>query len=382
MSAPLSSYDQTLFEGLGWYFSMNTIGAVCETGFWSIYLVLFCFALKIQIARGFRTIPSIVILFVTVILFASSTALWAMNVSQLLMAIRALFMKYPTLSVYDRFVQMNAEIVGFGLPMETLFLSNMIIGDAVVIWRAWALCKNTRLYSLVYIPIVMLCMSFAFAIIALDCLATNGYNSGHSTIPEGSKVCQWGEPIAWGISLLTNVTSTSLIAVRAWQYRRFLREGTSGLNSKSERILVILVESGFIYCLFWVWSVSPHEIHFTDDNPSKLSQLILFFKFQDFSFGTYLYTFLSTMGDQISGIYPTIIIVLVYVQRSISDSATVKNLTNVHDADTNIRGTHQLSTLRFTPGQTDTNITSIGPNNTVVDESSSQQKQQSWRPNV
>ncbi|EEB89589.1 hypothetical protein MPER_12292 [Moniliophthora perniciosa FA553] len=96
--------------------------------------------------------------------------------------------------------------------METLFLSNMIIGDAVVIWRAWALCKATPLQPLVYVPMAMLSISFAFAVISLDCLATNGYGFSQSTIPEGSKVCQWGEPIAWGISLLTNVVSTSLIA--------------------------------------------------------------------------------------------------------------------------------------------------------------------------
>ncbi|KAK7032479.1 hypothetical protein VNI00_013040 [Paramarasmius palmivorus] len=89
------------------------------------------------------------------------------------------------------------------------------------------------------------------------------------------------------------------------------------------------------------------------------------------------------MGDQISGIYPTIIIILVYMQRSISDNATVgKNLSNAHDANTNVRETHQISTLRFTPGQTDTNLTNIGPNSTVIDESSSQQKQENWRPNV
>ncbi|ESK87370.1 hypothetical protein Moror_11704 [Moniliophthora roreri MCA 2997] len=310
MSTPVSEQDQVIFDGIGWYFVMNTVGVICETGFWAIYLVLFSFALKIQISRGLRNPPSIIILFVTIILFLSSTALWSMNVSQLSMALKGFFLKYPSLGVYDRVIQLNSEIVVFGLPMETLFLSNMIIGDAVVIWRAWALCKDTPLRPLVYIPMAMLSVSFAFAVISLDCLATNGYGFSQSTIPEGSKVCQWGEPIAWGISLLTNVVSTSLIAVRAWQHRRFLREGNPRLHSKSQRILVVLVESGFVYCLFW------------------LSQLILFFDFEGFGFATYLYMFLSTMGDQISGVYPTMIIILVYMQRSISDSTTTGKITH------------------------------------------------------
>ncbi|KAJ8076989.1 hypothetical protein PM082_001412 [Marasmius tenuissimus] len=66
--------------------------------------------------------------------------------------------------------------------------------------------------------------------------------------------------------------------------------------------MLIFVESGFVYSFFW------------------LSQLDLFFDFEMKSdFLTYLHAFLNSIGDQISGIYPTAIIILVHIQRSISD---------------------------------------------------------------
>ncbi|KAF9033477.1 hypothetical protein BDZ89DRAFT_1062938 [Hymenopellis radicata] len=178
----------------------------------------------------------------------------------------------------------------------------MVIGDAVVIWRAWAIWKGSRLQVLVFIPMFLLLVSFIFAIIDLSCLGTQSF-SVRSTIPEGSRLCQWGEPIAWAVSLLTNIVSTTLIAIKAWQYHQFLKSNSSHfrLRSKNQNILLLLVESGFIYCLFW------------------LSQLILFFDIQDGSKTHLLENALGALGDQISGVYPTAIIILVNLQRSMAD---------------------------------------------------------------
>jgi len=55
----------------------------------------------------------------------------------------------------------------------------------------------------------------AFTVISANCLVSGKYYAGTSKAV-GTRTCEWGEPIAWGISLLTNFTSTSLIAVVAW----------------------------------------------------------------------------------------------------------------------------------------------------------------------
>ncbi|KAK1228206.1 hypothetical protein PQX77_008752 [Marasmius sp. AFHP31] len=350
-STPVSPEDQSLvFNGLGTYFVVNLVGVVSETGLWAIYLVLFCWAMRLQTSRKQLRNPSpakIVLLILTIILFLSSTALWAMNVSQLTIATKGFFLNYPTLGLLERNIELNGDIRVFGLPMEALFLSNMILGDSVVIWRAWVLCQNTRMQRLVYIPIVMLLTGFAFMVIALECLSANGYGN-QSAIPVGAKVCQWGEPIAWGISLVTNFVSTCLIAVRAWEHRQFLRKSAALKGTRSEKILIVLTESGFIYCLFWLT-----QLNLFFDNPMELN------------FVTFLQVFLNGVGDQISGVYPTIIIILVNKHRSISQFDETIQMSSLSNSRSHTRQSSSarpkssglLSTIQFTPGASETGST-------------------------
>ncbi|KAJ7641833.1 hypothetical protein FB45DRAFT_1054244 [Roridomyces roridus] len=100
-------------------------------------------------------------------------------------------------------------------------------------------------------------------------------------------------------ALGTNATCTLLIGLRAWQHRRITSslniiesENGSRRQISTNRILSLLVESGFIYCLFW------------------LTQLILFVPVDRTAPVYYLYDVFSGMGDQISGMYPTLIIVI------------------------------------------------------------------------
>ena len=48
-STPVSPEDQAVvFDDLGRYFVVSLVGVVSETGLWTIYLVLFCWALRLQ----------------------------------------------------------------------------------------------------------------------------------------------------------------------------------------------------------------------------------------------------------------------------------------------------------------------------------------------
>ncbi|ESK85691.1 hypothetical protein Moror_9918 [Moniliophthora roreri MCA 2997] len=331
MSTPaapgVTQEEQATLYNFGQRVVWNTVGGFVESVFWAIYVVLFMFAMRIQLKRGVRSLTSIILLLVSIFLFASSTALWAMYVVDLLTQFRIFFLKYPELRLADRVAQVDIGLEKFGLPEESLFLLNMIVGDGVVIWRAWVLCGHSRLQKLVYIPIVMVMAAFAFVVIALDCLGNNGFVS-QSTESSGSKTCQWGEPIAWGISLMTNITSTSIIAARAWGHHCFVCKtfGSKRRRSQAENVLLILVDSGFIYCLFW------------------LSQLILFFPV---AFGTpaqRMYSILSGMGEQISGLYPTLIIILVNMQRSMSDSPDLLSSAKFKSGNNGIISSDQFQT--------------------------------------
>ncbi|KIY68046.1 hypothetical protein CYLTODRAFT_421990 [Cylindrobasidium torrendii FP15055 ss-10] len=328
MSTTLTAEDQYLLDYSGRMYMHGIVGIICESVWWAIYLVLFIYATRLQLSHGLRTIPAIVMFAVTLILFASSTSLLGMNATWLMTQLNGMLIDYPDLALWDRVSKTNERLAQFGVPMEALFLTNMIIGDSVVIWRAWALWQGGgRMRWLLAAPISFLCVSFGFMVQALKCLSDGAF--GQSTIPDGGRLCAWSEPISWGISLLTNISSTTLIAIKAWQARRFFKDTSMGhRKTTSERILILLVESGFIYCLFW------------------LSQVILFFEFDYTNSRMFAYDILGTLGDQLSGLYPTIIIVLVNKHRSLSNDVCP----SFHVESEHRGGSDELPTIQFGEG--------------------------------
>jgi len=93
-------------------------------------------------------------------------------------------------------------------------------------------------------------------------------------------------------TLATNLLSTGLIAWKAWQRRitvgKHLREGSRFL--RIDRVFALLIESGLIYCLIWIiYCISTFGVI-----PSPSFTLIVF----------------------VSGLYPTLIIILISKQMS------------------------------------------------------------------
>ncbi|KAI9439100.1 hypothetical protein H4582DRAFT_114649 [Lactarius indigo] len=88
----------------------------------------------------------------------------------------------------------------------------------------------------------------------------------------------------------TNLVSTALIAMKAWQYRvsvgKHLGKGTGSL--RVNRVFALLIESGFVYCCLWILYV----ILTFNLNTTLMHNALLF------------------------GLYPTLIIILVAMQKS------------------------------------------------------------------
>ncbi|KAJ7641821.1 hypothetical protein FB45DRAFT_826089 [Roridomyces roridus] len=240
-------------------------------------------------------------LLVVIYLYVSSASLWALNLTWAFRANHSLLMAYPNLSLQDRIGQANLDLSSLATPMEALFLFNMVIGDTVVIWRAWVLYQRTP--SVVAIPCILLLTSVA--LIDIICLTGAG-GFDQTSISNGGAVCTHTELVSWAFSLGTNASCTLLIGLEAWQHRRTMKSLNiieDGRQMSASKILSLLVESGFIYCIFW------------------LTQLIIFFPLPlDKPAVFIVYEILSGMGDQISGLYPTLIIVIVNLQHTIWDS--------------------------------------------------------------
>ncbi|KAF7320480.1 hypothetical protein HMN09_00131400 [Mycena chlorophos] len=139
------------------------------------------------------------------------------------------------------------------VPEEALFMFNMIVRDSVVIWRVWSIYG--RSLRAIAIPALFLLVSLGFAITDTVCLTSSLH----------------GPP-----------SCTLLIGIKAWKHRRLMRTLAASSSSRFwvDRVLSLLVESGSIYCAFW------------------LTQVVLFIP----TTNNYVFYIFSALGDQISGL--------------------------------------------------------------------------------
>ncbi|KAJ6597374.1 hypothetical protein B0H10DRAFT_746130 [Mycena sp. CBHHK59/15] len=193
--------------------------------------------------------------------------------------------------------------------MEALFMFNMLIGDSVVIWRAWVLYQRT-LWA-IFVPCLMLTMSFIMFSQSLR-LSTSLVSL---VLAGAAKPRLPVEGVfATTLSLYPGLfpgdqcqlhSIDRLQSMDTPQGDEFVKHDRNSRRTSTEKIMSLLVESGFIYCFFW------------------LTQLILFFDVSREKPVVYVYELFSGMGDQISGMYPTLIIVIVNLHQTIWEQSSI-----------------------------------------------------------
>ncbi|KAF7348473.1 hypothetical protein MVEN_01364600 [Mycena venus] len=295
--APLPDINTQALTLYGHYITQDAVGVIWQTALISTYGVIFAVAVYSIFRKGLKSRSSIIMLCIIISLYANSLALWAINTTVWLQNEHLVLMSSPNIPLPDRTGLVNNNIARFNIPAETLYLFNMVVADSVVIWRAWIVYPLTL--WVMSIPCVMLLISSIFGIIEVTCLIGARYDY-QASLPDRGRVCSRAN-MSWVFSFVTNATCTLLIGYKAWQHRRSMNSlNITKQSSKmsADKVLSILVESGFIYCLLW------------------LTQIITFINIDRQKPTIYIWELFSRMGDQISGIYPTLIIVIVNLKQT------------------------------------------------------------------
>ncbi|KAI5899678.1 uncharacterized protein SCHCODRAFT_02605817 [Schizophyllum commune H4-8] len=158
---------------------------------------------------------------------------------------------------------------------------NYVLSDAIVIWRVWVLWSD----SLVAKGVLLVCMGGSLVGAIINTIWTVRPATAFQTAK--SRALAITIPF-----LFTNAVAIILVGRRAWIYRRSVKQRL-GLSTKTqiENILFLLLESGSIYCLVWVvYLVSEFTAGADTFNPVRI---------------------VGTVVHNISGIYPTIVILAV-----------------------------------------------------------------------
>ncbi|TRM68890.1 hypothetical protein BD626DRAFT_472262 [Schizophyllum amplum] len=167
------------------------------------------------------------------------------------------------------------------------FRFNYLISDAVVVWRAWILWPNNWIVK----ALLAVCLAGSTVGVIVECAWVQLSTSTGGL--SGAKTLMKTVPL-----LVTNTVATVLIGLRVWLYRREVKivHEQAAKRTKAENILVLLVESGSLYCLLWVVGLATGAVYGD--------------KFYTFSVGDII----DAAIHDISGIYPSFVILAVALQ--------------------------------------------------------------------
>ncbi|KAH9959422.1 hypothetical protein BC827DRAFT_502912 [Russula dissimulans] len=255
-----------------------------ETFFFGAYSALLVFS-TILLCKRSPSRTRRAMLAISMVMYADSAAHWALVIANL----------------QNWWLSANLRV---DIAVTYLPIINYILSDGIVLWRAWVLWDRRLL---LFIPplISLLCtlaINVTSAIYLYESIKVAETNS--TEVKFGLKSSfefdlsmrlEWS---TWCLTFGTNLWATSLIFVRAWQHRRFLKllSGKETLTRNAEKALAFLIESGAFYLFIWLVYI-PTSITLDP-------------------YGTSLF---HTAISQIVGMYPTIIVIVVAMRLSTAD---------------------------------------------------------------
>ncbi|KAF9069855.1 hypothetical protein BDP27DRAFT_1420532 [Rhodocollybia butyracea] len=187
----------------------------------------------------------------------------------------------------------NNEALALAITTSFAVRVNYLLSDVVVVWRAWTLAA-VRYPRAKYILVLCLGASCVAVITSSVMITISEFQPEDSPL-NTSFALEIYLPL---VLLITNVVATSFIGIITWESRHSMNLTYKGSNSKrfrtTGRLLVLMLESGFIYSFFWLLVLVN----------AALSSL-------------FAEVMLMAIVPQITTVYPTIVIFLNATHRSV-----------------------------------------------------------------
>ncbi|KAJ7584562.1 hypothetical protein C8J56DRAFT_1054023 [Mycena floridula] len=209
--------------------------AVCASLLYEIYLVLSMRAIYILMSRGLRTSrPRCCLLAIILIMFLATTTLFNRDIQGALEQIMFLG-KNPTL-VLHTFQYFNVTYI-VALCMLTL------MSDAIVVWRAWVICNSRSVKR-----ILSCCMLSSSVGIMVSFVSEIRSANGELEAPLSAILLPVLVP-----AFITNLVATLTIGHTAWTYSHTSKRNPkdSPASGSIHTILLLFIESGFLYIILW-----------------------------------------------------------------------------------------------------------------------------------
>ncbi|KAJ6544035.1 hypothetical protein B0H19DRAFT_1267340 [Mycena capillaripes] len=271
-------------------------GLIAQTFVFAIYTLLFCLSTRILLKRKSKSMTDMLMLFTTVVMFFLSAAYWMFTCAH-----AATMLNAPTGSPISDHDEITQEAL-----LSAIATINFVISDAVVIWRAWIISQH-KLRKYLWVTGFFWVLTFIAVLTTIgfrvDALTESKLAKAISLTP-GLDVLQL---LSWMLSLASNISATSIVAVTTWRHREIVRDAFTYEDgaTKSPRYSVLIVEIGVFYSISTLITL--------------LSSLI------QLPHGT-LGDLYGPISIHIASAYPPIVILLVGMKRSLNQSAFLATL--------------------------------------------------------
>ncbi|KAJ7108493.1 hypothetical protein C8R44DRAFT_884572 [Mycena epipterygia] len=279
-------------------------------------------------------------------MFAIAIVLWALDLANFIMEVKLTLIIDSDLSLDSRLGNALSFVFRLAAVQDALYSYMSLLGDAIVIWRIWSLKVYYRPWVLLF-PISFLFGSLIATLMLTYCVAVVGSEIVLGTFQKPA-FCRNVQTATYAMACATTAVATILIGLTTSNYRKSIKptlRNTMVLSSGSKRqrrgqvesILLLLVESGVLYFLFFAIQVVggiPRVQDWMNTEPGV----------------AFAFTMYSYCSSVIVGIYPTLLVVLAHSHRGGFDdspaAASTLRVAPPNNASGAWRPTLQLGTKR------------------------------------
>ncbi|KAI0029518.1 hypothetical protein K488DRAFT_88659 [Vararia minispora EC-137] len=258
---------------------LTAIPVVFETGLFGIFSLLFWLSAYVLARRGLHSRQYALLFILVLVMYASGAAHWAISFSSFVQLV-----KNPTHAARPSKARATGSLVCLGV--------NSLLSDLIVLWRVHLVWGRN---------IFLLIISSILFLGKVAVLVANLQRKAHFGLP----ACCLADTLSSVGSLLpflVNVWATLLMLLKAMRVEiaKYIR-GSKTWTSLTEKIMVLLVESGLIYCTAWglFCSLSFANVGREITVSARIGMI------------SELYALLRFGMTQIAGIYPTMVIVVI-----------------------------------------------------------------------
>ncbi|KAJ7618621.1 hypothetical protein FB45DRAFT_1063243 [Roridomyces roridus] len=232
------------------------------TFFFGGYSVLILLSTRMMLKRGLKTQSLRVLFFVGLFMYIITATFWTYSLVYVVGIVQAYI--DPQNDQWTRFATQTSHPVSL---FDAIVLVNFVLSDGIVCWRSWVISRRDY-PKLIVLPVVF----WASTILSTTALIIIriGDNPNLKAIRDSKPLVRAIEVLQlqnMTTSLLSNVSATGLIGATAWRHRRVMKDNFYNLQghklkqSRATQAMVLLIESGVLYCLTGVLGTTSQLIH-------------------------------------------------------------------------------------------------------------------------